>query len=232
MAGLVMALRCIDGMVVGGDVPLGDVAPEDRVIRPLSDHLVALVHGPTVPGNRLLDEWLQSSPSFEAPMSKVARECHASLTSGLEKWAKKEFAIRTLGIILAGTDVHGRGDMDAYGLFAGGGFEPRRYSGSVFGGEYTGIARLIDRKVHSFGISVASGLQRAAFYFAETRTVLNLAVKPWLVLGSITLDKGFEALSRQQVAAHLLAASRWSERLLSACANLVPLPPDEDGEER
>jgi hypothetical protein len=86
--------------------------------------------------------------------------------------------------------------------------------------------------VHSFGISVASGLQRAAFYFVETRTVLNLAVKPWLALGTITLDQGFEALSRQQVAAHLAEASRWSERLLSACTNLVPLPRDEPGEER
>jgi hypothetical protein len=232
VAELVMALRCIDGMVVGGDVPLGDVPPERRVIRPLSDHLVMLLHGPAAPGNRLLDEWLQSSPSFDLPMAEVAKACHASVTRGFEQWAKKERGIHSLGLILTGTDVHGTGDMDAYGLYAGGGFEPRHYSGNVFGGEFTAIARLIDRKVHSFSISVASGLRRAAFYFVESRTVLNRAIQPSLALGTITLDKGFEALSRQQVTTQLQEAARWSERLMAACANLALLPQAEDGEER
>ncbi len=226
MSELVMALRCIDGMVVGGDVPLGDVPPERRVIRPLSDHLVMLLHGPTEPGNRLLDEWLQSSPSFEVPMAQVAYECHASLKRGFEKWAKKERGIKGLGLILTGTDAHGTGDMDSYGLYAGGDFGPRRYSGNVFGGEFTSIARLIDRKVHSFSVSVASGLRRVAFYFVESRTVLSPTMNPWLALGTITLDKGFEALSRQQVAARLQEASLWSERLMAACANLTPQPRD------
>jgi hypothetical protein len=164
-------------------------------------------------------------------MSEVAKECHASLKRGFDKWAKKERGIQTLGLILTGTDLHGTGDMDSYGLYAGSNFEPRHYSGNLFGGEFTSIARLIDRKVHSFSISVASGLRRAAFYFVESRTVLTPAVNPWLALGTITLDKGFEALSRQQVAAHLQEASLWSERLMAACANLALQAGDEDGEE-
>ncbi len=229
MTELAMAIRCIDGMVVGGDVPRGDVPPEYRVLRPLSDHLVMVLHAFTPTANRLLDEWLQSSPSFEVPMAQVANACAASVKQGFDQWAQKEPGSHTLGMILTGTDVHGRGDMASYGLHAGNGFEPRHFSGNVFGGEYTAIARLIDRKVHTFGASVASGLRRAAFYFVESRTVLNLAIKPWFTLGTITLDKGFEALSSQQVAAYLEEASLWSERLMADFAELAARPRDEDG---
>lgn len=232
MTALAMVLRCIDGMVVGGDVPRGDVPPERRVLRPLSDHLVMVLHGPTGVANRLLDEWLQSAPSFEVPMARVATECHASVKQGFDGWAKKEAKSHTLGLILTGTDVYGTGDVASYGLHAGNSFDPRHYPGNVFGGESTGIARLIDRKVHIFSASVASGLRRAAFYFVESRTVLNLAIKPSLALGTITLDRGFEALGGQQVAAHLQEASLRSERLMAAFADLVPQPRDRDGGER
>lgn len=232
MTQLAMVLRCIDGMVVGGDVSRGEVPPEHRVLRPLSDHLVMVLHGPTPVANRLLDEWLQSSPSFEVPMAQVAKACHVSVKQGFDKWAQKEPGSNTLGLILTGTDLYGRGDMDSFGLHAGAGFEPRHFSGNVFGGEYTGIARLIDRKVHTFSASVASGLRRAAFYFVESRTVLNLAIKPWLTLGAITLGKGFEVLSPEHVAAHLEEASLWSERLMAAFAGLPPGARDEDGGER
>jgi hypothetical protein len=228
---LVMALRCIDGMVVAGDAPLGEVPPERRAIRPLSDHLVMLLHGPMAPGNRMLDEWLESSPSFDVPMAQVADEWHASVSLAFEKWAKKEPGIQTLGMILTGIDVHGTGDMDCYGLHASGRFEPRRYTGNVFGGEYTSIARLIAAKVHTFSVSVASGLRRAAFYFVESRTVLKLKIEPALALGTITPDRGYEALNRQQVAEHVQEASLWSERLFAACARLVTPQWDEDGGE-
>jgi hypothetical protein len=228
---LVMALRCIDGMVVAGDVPLGEVPPERRPIRPLSEHLVMLLHGPMAPANRMFEEWLKSSPAFDVPMAQVADEWHASVSRAFEKWAKKEPGIDTLGMILTGVDVHGTGDMDSYGLHAGSRFEPRRYTGNVFGGQYTSIARLIAAKVHTFSVSVASGLRRAAFYFVESRTVLKLDIDPALLLGSITLDKGCEALNRQQVAAHVQEASLWSERLFAACARLATPQWDQDGGE-
>lgn len=73
MAKLVMALRCIDGIVLGGDVPFGDISESEDAIRPLSESVAILMHDDRLFGNCLVDEFLASSPKLDVPIGEIAR---------------------------------------------------------------------------------------------------------------------------------------------------------------
>lgn len=74
MAGLVMALRCIDGIVLGGDVPYGDIAENEGVIRPLSESVAMLIHDDRTFGNWLIDDFLASSPKLDVSIGEISEQ--------------------------------------------------------------------------------------------------------------------------------------------------------------
>ena len=229
MAKLVMALRCIDGIVLGGDVPFGDISENEGVIRPLSESAAILIHDDRTFGNWLVDEFLASSPKLDVPIGEIAEQAHNFFDSKCQELAKQHQPIPfPVGTVIAGIDGNGTGDIELYGLHLGNRFEPRSFGGNVFGGEYNAVARLLDSKMHTFSIGVDSALRRAAFYFVETRSVPALKLEQSLSLATITYGNGFQSVDREQAKQYVSEASRWSERLFAACASmLLPIPDSE-----
>lgn len=220
MAKLVMALRCIDGIVLGGDVPFGDVSENEGVIRPLSEWVAILIHDERLFGNRLVDEFLASSPKLGVSIREIAEQAHSFFDSKCQELADKQQPVLPVGTIVAGIGGNGTGDIEFYGLHMGHRFEPRSFEGNVFGGEYNAVARFLDNRVHTFSIGVDSALRRAAFYFVETRTIPALKLEPRLSLATITYSKGFQSVDWEQVRQYVGEASRWSERVFAACASI------------
>ena len=220
MARLIVALRCIDGIVLSGDVPFGDLSENEDVIRPLSEFVAILVHDDRPFGNFLLDEFLASSPKLDVSIKKIAEQVHSFFDGKCQKLADQDQPIPLVGAIIAGIDGNGTGDIEFYGLHIGNRFEPRSFGGNVFGGGYNAVARLLDSKVYTFSIGVNSALRRAAFYFAETQSVPALKLEPSLSLATITYSNGFQRVDRERVNEYLSEASRWSEKLFAACASI------------
>ena len=221
MAKLVMALRCMDGIVLGGDVPFGDISENEGVIRPLSEFVAILIHDDRPFGNWLMDEFLASSPRFDVPIGEIAEQAHNFFDSKCQELADQHQPIPfPMGTIIAGIDGNGTGDIEFYGLHIGNHFEPRGFEGNVFGGGYNAVARLLDNKMHTFSIGVDSALRRAAFYFVETRSIPALKLEPSLSLATITYSNGFQSVDREQAKQYISEASRWSERLFAACASI------------
>lgn len=229
MAKLVMALRCIDGIVLGGDVPFGDISENEGVIRPLSESAAILIHDDRTFGNWLVDEFLASLPKSDVPIGEIARQAQGFFDSKRQELADQHQPIPfPMGTIIAGIDGSGTGDIELYGLHIGNRFEPKGFGGNVFGGEYNAIARFLDRKIYTFSIRVDSALRLAAFYFTETRSIPVLKLEPSLSLATITYSNGFRNVDRERVKEYLSEASRWSERLFAACASmLLPIPDSE-----
>jgi hypothetical protein len=218
---LLWRLRCIDGIVLGGDVPFGDVSETEGVIRPLSEFVAILIHDDRLFGNRLVDEFLASSPKLDVPIGEIAEQAHNLFDSKCQELADQHQPIPfPVGTIMGGIDVNGTGDIEFYGLHIGNRFEPRSFGGNVFGGEYNAVARLLDSKIHTFSVGVDNGLRRAAFYFIETRSVPVLKLEPSLSLATITYSSGFQSVDREQAKQYVSEASCWSERLFAACASI------------
>lgn len=221
MAKLVMALRCIDGIALGGDVPFGDISENEGVVRPLSGSVAILIHDDRLFGNWLVDEFLASSPKLDVPIGEIAKQAHNLFDSKCQELVDQHQPIPfPMGTIIAGIDGNGTGAIALYGLHIGNRFEPRGFGGNVFGGEYNAVARLLDNKMHTFSIGVDGALQRAAFYFAETRSVPALKLEPSLSLATITYSNGFQSIDREQAKQYVSEASCWSERVFAACASI------------
>lgn len=221
MAKLVMALRCIDGIVLGGDVPFGDISENEGVIRPLSEWVAILVHDDRLFGNQLVDEFLASSPKLDVSIGEIAEQARNFFDSKCQELADQGQPISLMGSIIAGIHGNGTGGIEFYGLHIGvERFKPRPFKGNVFGGECNAIARLLDRKMHTFSIGVDSALRLAAFYFAETRSIPSLELEPSLSLATFTYSNGFRRVDREQVKQYVSEASRWSERIFAACASI------------
>ena len=232
MAKLVMALRCIDGIVLSGDVPFGDISENEGVIRSLSESVAILVHDDRSFGNLLLDEFLASSPKLDVPIGEIAKQAHNFFDSKCQELADQDRPIPLVGVIIAGIDGDGTGAIELYGLHIGNRFEPRGFWGNVFGGGCNAVARLLDNKMHTFSIGVDSALWRAAFYFAETRSIPALKLDPSLSLAAITYSNGFHRVDRSRVNEYLSEASRRSEKLFAACASIFLPTSDNNTEER
>ena len=220
MAKLVMALRCIDGIVLGGDVPFGDISENEGVIRPLSKSVAILIHDDRLFGNQLVDEFLASSPKLDASVREIAQQAHNLFDRKCQELANRHQTAPLVGTIIAGIDNNGTGDIELYGLHVGNQFTPRVFRGNVFGGEYNAIARLLDRKIYAFSIGVDSALRLAAFYFTETRSIPALKLEPSFSLATITYSDGFRSVAQERVREYLSEASRWSERLFTACISV------------
>ena len=227
MAKLVMALRCIDGVVLGGDVPFGDISENEDVIRPLSQSVAILIHDDRLFGNWLVDEFLASSPKVDVPIEEIAEQAHSFFDSKCQELADQHQPIPLIGTIVAGVDWNGTGEIELYGLHVGNRFTPIIFGGNVFGGEYNAIARFLDHKIHTFTISMDNALQLAALYFVETRSVPALQLEPSLNLATIAYDRGFQTVNRERVKECLSQASRWSERLFAACTSVFSIPDSE-----
>jgi len=233
MAKLVMALRCIDGIVLGGDMPFGGISESEDAIRPLSESVAILIHDDRLFGNRLVDEFLASSPKLDAPIGEIAEQAHDFFDSKCQELADQHQPIPfPMGTIIAGIDVNGTGDIELYGLHIGNHFEPRSFGGNVFGGEYNAVARLLDSKIHTFSVSVDSALQRAAFYFVETRSVPALKLEPSLSLATITYSRDFQSIDLEQAKQYISEASHWSERVFAACASIFSPISDSETKRR
>jgi hypothetical protein len=233
MAKLAMALRCIDGIVLGGDMPFGDMSENEGVIRPLSEFVAILIHDERSFGNWLVDEFLASSPKLDVPIGEIAEQAHNFFDSKCKELADQHQPIPLMGAILAGIDKNGIGGIEFHGLHvAYQFFTPRVFGGNVFGGENHAIARFLDRKIYTFSISVDSALRLAAFYFAETRSIPALRLEPSLSLATITYSNGFRSVDRERVKEYLSEASRWSEWLFAACASILSPISDSETEER
>ncbi len=219
MSGLVMALRCIDGIVLGGDEPFRDIPENERTIRQLSESVSIVVHDDRRFGNWLIDEFLASSPKLDVSIREIAEQAHTFLDSKCQELAEQDRPVTLVGMIIAGITEHGTGEIEFYGLHVGRRFEPRAFAGNVFGGEYNPIARLLDGKIHTFSIGVEKALQLAAFYFTETRSIPALKLEPNLSLATITYTDGLRRVDQEQVNEYLREASRWSENLFAACAS-------------
>lgn len=234
MAKLVMALRCIDGIVLGGDVPFGDISETEGVIRRLSESVAILIHDERLFGNQLVDEFLASSPKLDVSIREIAEQARSFFDGKCQELADQQQPIPfPIGTIVAGIGGNGTGDIEFYGLHIGNRFEPRSFEGNVFGGEYNAVARFLDNKVHTFSISVDSALRRAAFYFVETRTVPALKLEPRLSLATIAYSKGFQSVDWEQAKQYVGEASRWSERVFAACTSIfLPISNSETGERK
>ncbi|MCG2768961.1 MAG: hypothetical protein L6435_11355 [Anaerolineae bacterium] len=229
MTKLVMALRCIDGIVLGADMPAADAPENEGAIRPLSRWVAILVHDERPFGNRLIDEFLAASPKLDVPVKAIAQQAHASFDTTCRQLADQQQPVPfPLGMIMAGIDGSGTGDIEFWGLHAGHGFEPRLFGGNLFGGECNTIARFMDSKIHTFSIGVDRALRRGTFYFVETRSVPALKLEPSLRLATITYSDGFGRVDQERVTEYLGEASGWSERLFTACASVFS--PVCDGE--
>lgn len=220
MAKLVMALRCIDGIVLGGDVPFGDMSENEGVIRPLTEWVAILVHDERLFGNHLVDEFLSSSPKLDVSIGEIADQAHNFFDTKCQELADQKQPVQLVGTIIAGISGNGTGDIELYGLHVGNHFKPRSFSGNVFGGEYNAVARFLDNKMHTFSIGVDSALRHAAFYFVETRSVPVLKLEPCLSLATITYSTGFQSVDQEQAKQYVSEASRWSERIFATCASI------------
>ena len=234
MAKLVMALRCIDGIILGGDVPFGDISENEGVIRPLSESVAILIHDERLFGNQLVDEFLASSPKLDVSIREIAEQAHSFFDNKCQELVDQhQFIPPPIGIIVAGIGGNGTGDIEFYGLHIGHRFKPRSFEGNVFGGEYNAVARFLDSKVHTFSIGVDSALRRAAFYFVETRTVPALKLEPRLSLATITYREGFQSVDWEKTKQYADEASRRSERVFAACASIfLPISDSETGERK
>jgi len=221
MGKLVMALRCIDGIAMGADVPFGDTPESEGAIRPLSEWVAILVHDDRLFGNQLVDEFLASSPDLDAPIGEIARQAHVSFDSKCRELADQKRPIPSaLGMIITGIGGSGTGGIEFWGLHMGRAFKPRRFAGNVFGGQRDAIARFMDSRIHTSSIGVDRALRRSAFYFAETRSVPALKLEPNLGLATITYRDGFVRIDQERATEYLVEASGWSERLFTACASV------------
>jgi hypothetical protein len=220
MAKLAMALRCIDGIVLSGDVPFGDISENEGLIRPLSEWVAILIHDDRLFGNQLVDEFLASSPKLDVSIGEIAEQAHSLFDGKCQELAEQQQPIPLIGAIIAGIGGNGAGGIEFYGLHVGHRFTPRSFKGNVFGGEYSAIAMFLERKMHTFSISVDSALRLAAFYFTETRSIPYLELESGLSLATITYSNGFRRVDREQVKQYVSEASRWSERMFAACASI------------
>jgi len=227
-----MALRCIDGIVLGGDVPFGDISESEDAIRPLSESVAILMHDDRLFGNWLVDEFLTSSPKLDMLIGEIAEQAQGFFDGKCQELVDQHQPIRLIGTIIAGIDKNGTGGIELYGLHVGNQFTPRVFEGNVFGGEYNAIARFLDRKIYTFSISVDSALRLAAFYFTETRSIPVLKLEPSLSLATITYSNGFRNVDQELVKEYLSEASRWSEKLFAACASILSPIPDSETEGR
>ncbi len=232
MAKLVMALRCIDGIVLGGDVPFRDISESEGVLRPLSEWVAILIHDARLFGNQLVDEFLASSPKLDVSIGEVAEQAHSFFDGKYQELAEQQQPIPLIGTIIAGIDGNGTGGIELYGLHIGNRFTPRLFKGNVFGGECIAIARLLDRKMHTSSIGVDSALRLAAFYFTETQSIPYLGLEPGLSLAAITYSNGVRKVDQEQVERYLSEASRWSERVFAACASIFSPISDSETEGR
>ncbi|MFH2220420.1 MAG: hypothetical protein ABII68_12285 [Pseudomonadota bacterium] len=226
MAKLVMVLRCLDGIVIGGDVPPGTILENEAIIRPLSDFVAIIIHDNTPFGDLLLSEYLASSPKLDAPIKEINEQVRKIFDRKCaELHSQGEKVPFPMGIIIAGIDDNGKGKMVFSGLHVGRRFKPIDFKGNLFGGECNAIARLLDKKIHSFNISVERGLQHAAFYFTETRSVPAIDIHSGLSLAQITHDDGFRAIESQKAKQYIKTANRWSESFFGSCSSLfTPIP--------
>jgi hypothetical protein len=230
MSKLVMALRCIDGIVLAGDAPFRKPPEDEGVIRQLSQWTAILTHDDRAFGNRLINGFLASSPNLDASIGDIAAQAQSFFDGECRKLVASNQPVTLVGIIIAGIGEDATGDIEFYGLHIGNQFKPTPFEGNVFGGEYNTIARLLDTKLPTFGISVSSALPRAAFYYVESRSLPNIKLEPSLSLAMITYHDGFQSVDWEQVRNYIDQASRWSERMSAACAGMFsPTPGDGIG---
>ena len=209
-----MVLRAGDGLVLGADVPPG-LSHQRHPIRNLSDTLCVVIHDTWDFGNDLLDEFLDTSPDLEAPLATIAEGARDSFGSQCNQLAAQGQPVPRVGFLLAKVTPGGIPLSEIFGLFVANGFEPKAFLGNLYGGQYIAVARLLDEKLHVFGLPSEHILARAALYFAESRTVAAFRLDSDTSLAVITVQNGFQLLSQEQVGELLTAAARVSERIFA-----------------
>jgi hypothetical protein len=212
VATLTMVLRSANGVVLGADAPYG-TTEGDGPIRALSPRVAVVIHDDWRFGSQLLDGFLAGSPDLGAPVELVTTSAAASFSAQCEEVARQG-PLPLVGFLMAGVSRDSTPSTEIFGLFVGNRFEPRPFSGNLFGGGNNEVARLLDMKLRGPMGPERHMLARAALYFVETRSVPALRLDPETTLAVFTADGGLQVLAGDEVVCLLDLAALASERVL------------------
>lgn len=217
MSNLIMALRCLEGLVFACDTSYHLQNENCPYIKSISDHLVALIEPDVEVGQRLLKEYI-------AIMKGVPSQV-LEFSSGWAEFARstvnKQGPVATTGMIFAGMDAPPASIMQLVGIHGSTGYQGANiFMNNVFGGPLNSVARYLDYKMSSRELTLQQAKGLAAFYIVQSQLTLRAGLENWICMATLTYESGFQWVGQAEVTQVMNTAAEISNRVRRECTTL------------